>query len=233
MTNLDVRKALNFAIDRGAINDTFYEGQMVPQTISDIPPNARGFLDSWTPYPYDPDESKRLLAQAGYPDGFDLTVRWGVNPSIPEIGEIAEAITGYWNNVGVRANLEFVEASRFRNLRRNWGMNRAVSISGIGYINLEFQLPLNMKLQATSEHWFDHPELNRLIALYEVELVEERRDELVTQIGQFLYDNHATGSLFWILPVLGMDQNIIEEYSAHVSVWGPTAKYEYATLVKK
>ena len=233
LTNLDVRKALNFAIDRGAINDTFYEGQMVPQTIFDIPPNARGFLDSWTPYPYDPDESRRLLAQAGYPDGFDLTVRWGVNPSIPEIGEIAEAITGYWNNVGVRANLEFVEASRFRNLRRNWGMNRAVSISGIGYINLEFQLLLNMKLQASSEHWFDHPELNRLIALYEVELVEERRDELVTEIGQFLYDNHATGPLSWILPMLGMDQSIIEEYSGHVSVWGPTAKYEYATLVKK
>ena len=93
--------------------------------------------------------------QAGYADGFDLDVRWGLNPSIPEIGDIAEAITAYWNEVGVRANLEFLESSRFRNLRRNWGMNNAVSISGIGYINLEFQLPLNMKLQAASEHWFD------------------------------------------------------------------------------
>ena len=55
----------------------------------------------------------------------------------------------------------------------------------------------------------------------------------MTEIGQFLYDNHATGPMFWILPVMGMDHSIIEEYSAHISVWGPTAKYEYATLVKK
>ena len=233
LTKLEVRKALNYAINREAINDSFYEGQMVPQTISDIPPNARGFQDSWTPYPYDPDESRRLLAQAGYADGFDLTVRWGLNPSIPEIGDIAEAITAYWNEVGVRATLEFTEGSRFRNLRRNWGMNRAVAIAGIGYINLEFQLPLNMKLQASSEHWFDHPELSRLVDMYAEELVPERRDQLVTEIGQFLYDNHATGPMFWILPVMGMDHSIIEEYSAHISVWGPTAKYEYATLVKR
>ena len=233
LTKLDVRKALNYAIDREAINDSFYEGQMVPQTISDIPPNARGFQDSWTPYPYDPDESRRLLAQAGYADGFDLTVRWGLNPSIPEIGDIAEAITAYWNEIGVRANLEFTEGSRFRNLRRNWGMNNAVAIAGIGYINLEFQLPLNMKLQASSEHWFDHPELSLLVDMYAEELVPERREQLVTEIGQFLYDNHSTGPMFWILPVMGMDHSIIEEYSAHISVWGPTAKYEYATLVKR
>ena len=233
LTNLDVRKALNFAIDRETINDSFYEGRMVPQTISDIPPNAKGFQDSWTPYPYDPEESRRLLAQAGYTDGFDLDVRWGLNPSIPEIGDIAEAITAYWKEVGVNANLEFVESSRFRNLRRNWGMNNAVSISGIGYINLEFQLALNMKLQAASEHWFDHPVLSTLVDAYAEELVPERREQLVTEIGQFLYDNHSTGPMFWILPVMGMDHSIIEEYSAHISVWGPTAKYEYATLVKR
>ena len=112
-------------------------------------------------------------------------------------------------------------------------MNNAVAIAGIGYINLEFQLPLNMKLQASSEHWFDHPELSLLVDMYAEELVPERREQLVTEIGQFLYDIHSTGSTFWILPVMGMDHSIIEEYSAHISVWGPTAKYEYATLVKR
>ncbi len=233
LTNLNVRKALNYAINREAINESFYEGRMVPQTISDIPPNARGFQDSWTPYPYNPDEARRLLAEAGYADGFDLAVRWGLNPSIPEIGDIAEAITAYWKEVGVNANLEFVESSRFRNLRRNWGMNRAVAIAGIGYINLEFQLPLNMKLQASSEHWFDHPELSLLVDMFAEELDPNRREQLVTEIGQFLYDNHSTGPMFWILPVMGMDHSVIEEYSAHISVWGPTAKYEYATLVKR
>ena len=123
LTNLDVRKALNFAIDREAINDSFYEGRMVPQTISDIPPNARDSRIRGRPIP------TTLKSREGFlgPSRLRRRIRPGCSLGLESIH------TGDWRHcgshhrllkeVGVNANLEFVESSRFRNLRRNWGMN--------------------------------------------------------------------------------------------------------------
>ena len=53
------------------------------------------------PLPYDPAKAKQLLAEAGYPNGFEATIRY-VSGRWSGDDQVAEAMQGFWNNVGIR-----------------------------------------------------------------------------------------------------------------------------------
>lgn len=113
LKDVRVRQALNYAVDKEAIIDTILDGYgtVIGQAI---PPNYVGYNPPANagPYPYDPEKAKDLLAQAGYADGFTLDL------DIPATGlgpmkETGEAITGYWEAIGVRVNIHLWEWGSF------------------------------------------------------------------------------------------------------------------------
>lgn len=65
-----VRQALNYAIDFSAISEGLFEGQVERMSNMFNPPYDHPTLEA---YPYDPDRARDLLAEAGYPDGFELS----------------------------------------------------------------------------------------------------------------------------------------------------------------
>lgn len=67
-----VRRALNLAIDRDAISETAMLGYMKPAGQPGTP-LTYGYEPLLGPFEYDPEQSKALLAEAGYPDGFSVT----------------------------------------------------------------------------------------------------------------------------------------------------------------
>ena len=68
-----VRKALSLAINRQAIVDRVFEGSAVIATQL-LPEGFYGYNDDLKPEPYDPARAKQLLAEAGFPDGFKVTL---------------------------------------------------------------------------------------------------------------------------------------------------------------
>ncbi|CAH2601745.1 glutathione ABC transporter periplasmic binding protein [Rhodovastum atsumiense] len=74
-----VRQALNYAIDRQAFNRVVFNGFAQPLD-SAIPPGL-GFYVKQTPYTHDVAKAKKLLAEAGYPNGFETEI-WGANNSL-------------------------------------------------------------------------------------------------------------------------------------------------------
>jgi peptide/nickel transport system substrate-binding protein len=99
-----VRKALNLAINRDEIAETVMGGMALPasQVVVD---GVFGHDPSLQPYPYDPAEAKRLLAEAGYPNGFSLTLN---APSDRYINgaQVAQAITAMLSQIGLNVTLE-------------------------------------------------------------------------------------------------------------------------------
>lgn len=92
-----VRQALNYAIDREAIAKNIFKGEATP-TGASMPLNAWMGIE---PYPYDPAKAKQLLAEAGYPNGFSLTLKTlTANPGA-ELPTIGEAVAMYWKAIGV------------------------------------------------------------------------------------------------------------------------------------
>jgi len=73
LTKKEVRQAINMAIDKESIVDDIYMGTAIVAKTG-VPPGVLGHHDGIADYPYDPERAKELLAEAGYPDGFEVTL---------------------------------------------------------------------------------------------------------------------------------------------------------------
>ena len=104
-----VRRAINEAIDAKSIVRDFYDTSAVP--ADEFLPAAVGPHGVKVAYPYDPGDARRLLAQAGFPNGF-ATRFWYMTaprPYLPEPQRVAEAIQADLSRVGIRATLQGLE----------------------------------------------------------------------------------------------------------------------------
>jgi dipeptide transport system substrate-binding protein len=106
LDNLEVREALDMAINKKAIIEAVYQGAGQAAT-NPMPPTQWSYDKSLQDAQYDPDKAKALLAKAGFADGFDLTL-WAMpvqRPYNPNARLMAEMIQADWAKIGVRAKI--------------------------------------------------------------------------------------------------------------------------------
>ncbi|MDQ7792935.1 MAG: ABC transporter substrate-binding protein [bacterium] len=102
-----VRQAITHAIDRQALVDTFMHGfAMVADSA--LPRGFYSYRSQQPAFNYDPSKARRLLADAGYPNGLATKLLVPVG-QIPGIEAIAEAVQGMLLEVGIRAELDIME----------------------------------------------------------------------------------------------------------------------------
>lgn len=111
LRDVRVRKALSLAINRTGIRDRIMDGFSVPAGQL-MPEGASGHDPSLKPDPYDPAQARKLLTEAGYPDGFGLTLH-GPNNRYVNDSAVAEAIAQGWTRVGVRTAVDTMPAATF------------------------------------------------------------------------------------------------------------------------
>ncbi|MGH7320484.1 MAG: ABC transporter substrate-binding protein [Candidatus Rokuibacteriota bacterium] len=111
----EVRQALSLALDRKQIGERFYFGTAAPAAGPHwFHPGTLGWNPAWKPDPYDPARAKKLLADEGYPNGFTIPLRLFTMPGVTELPALGEAIAGYWEKIGVKADL----------IRTEWAVHR-------------------------------------------------------------------------------------------------------------
>ena len=233
LLKLEVRKALNIAINREEMNQVFYGGEMAFMPVTHIfPPSDYGFKDSFVPYPYEPEEAKRLLTEAGYPNGFKMEVKFGASSVIPEVGDLTETVSNYWKAVGIQVD-SVDETDSLWGQMKEYGLDVGAAMMPFGRVSHELQMVLNLKIpehidKNFTSHTFDHPDLGRMIKEFEVTIDKEKRVRQMEALGDFLYNNYATVPLFWYFQTYGYDPGVIEEY---LGLRSATVKWEYAKLV--
>ena len=104
--NLKVRLAINHAIDKATIIETLYQGRAIPAK-NPIPPTLWSYDHAIEDYAYDPELAKQLLAEAGYPDGFETTL-WALpvpRAYIPDGIALAEELQSELQDIGIAAKI--------------------------------------------------------------------------------------------------------------------------------
>jgi len=102
-SDVRVRQAVNYAINRPLINKGLFNDKAI-LCAGPISPRTFGADRTLKPYPYDPAKAKQLLAEAGYPNGFEGRLAFGTY--MPQIQEQAEAIGSDLAKVGIQVKLE-------------------------------------------------------------------------------------------------------------------------------
>jgi peptide/nickel transport system substrate-binding protein len=128
LSDVRIRKALSLAINRQEIVDTLLGGLgALPSTQQAL--NIRGddvapwLGEKWGPkmadlWRYDPDEAKKLIAEAGYGSGFSADIWTAPDTSAPFLGDIIVAMASYWAQVGFQANIISVDSAAWVANRR-------------------------------------------------------------------------------------------------------------------
>jgi dipeptide transport system substrate-binding protein len=110
-----VRKAISMAINKKAIIDGVYLGTGVAAK-NPIPPSMWSYNDSIKDDPFDPDAAKKLLAQAGFPNGLETDI-WAMpvqRPYNPNAKRIAELMQADLAKIGVKAEIKSYEWGEYR-----------------------------------------------------------------------------------------------------------------------
>ena len=118
IADIKVREALNLAVNREELAEFIFGGLASPAAVYPVPASAPVVDLTLQPYPYDPQRAKELLAEAGYGDGFEVTVHSYPRSDVPEGPRMILALAGYFDEIGVKANILPTEYSKYRTGRR-------------------------------------------------------------------------------------------------------------------
>ena len=111
-SDIGVRQAMSYAINRQEVCDTFYQGFAEPGGRWFMDEHSWGWDPAWQPDPYDPVEAAALLDAAGYPGAFDdpvITLYATLGPAL----DLMQVLQGYWDAAGIQVDIQIVDLSVF------------------------------------------------------------------------------------------------------------------------
>ncbi len=206
-----VRQAMAYALDIDKMLKDLLGGTGRRATAP-IPSTVFGYAPQ-TPYTYDPNKAKQLLADAGHAGGFDAGVIW--NPgSAPQDRELLQAMISYWNAIGVRVKSQEMErAVWIDNLNKlNWDMDLQANAVTTG--DADFTLGRLYHSRA-NRNGYKNPDLDKILDDAVATVDQEKRKQLYAQANKIVWDD-AVG----IFPA---ELSNVFAYRKRVSGFTPTA----------
>ena len=111
LNDVRVRQALSIAINRPSIVEHIMENEAIP-TGQFLAQGASTYVPGLDPPKYDPEHAKQLLAEAGYPNGFRMTLH-GPNDRYVNDAKIIQAVGQMWSRIGVQTTVDAITWSNF------------------------------------------------------------------------------------------------------------------------
>lgn len=192
--DIRVRWALQHAIDKDLILETVLEGISVDAT-GPVPQSANFYDGNVTKYPYDLERARELLAEAGYPSGFDVTLYTYIGgPAVPVMTVIQDMLRQVGINVDLRA-LEIADWSQTVRVSEIPGTFMRITRSGDPH-EYVFSMLNSASIPQNNYGRYSNPELDELINAAGAITDNEERARLYDEIQELVVDEAVNVWLF-------------------------------------
>lgn len=188
LTDVRVRRAINLAVNVSEIMQKVLGGMAV-HTPAGTNPMAFGFDPAIKPYAYDPERAKKLLAEAGFPNGFEVTLNTYTG-SVVNVEQVAQAVMGYLSRVWIRIKpRHFADVGQYlANFRTSkldgvtlasWGYNSVFDSDAIYYIHFHSGEPYAYNTSKEMDQWLEEARAT---------VDPKKRQELYSRFQRFIVD---------------------------------------------
>ena len=179
-----VRRALNMAVDRAAIQRTIMRGLSIPTTIM-VAPGVNGNMPQYDKAtPVDIEGAKKLLAEAGYPNGFEFQLNCPNNRYVND-EEICQALVGMWAKIGVNVKLAAEPMASFIAKVQNFDSSAYMLGWGVATYDALYSLQSLVRTRTTGADGnfnfgrVSDPALDKIIDASKTETDTAKRDQLL------------------------------------------------------
>lgn len=201
-----VRQAFNYAVDQESIIKHIHEDQVYPLKGL-LGPQMTGYDPDLNNYPFDAEKAKKLLAQAGYPNGLSVDF-YSPSGRYSKDLETAQAVASQLAKAGIRANLKTPEWAIYETDVNNgkYGMylygRGSVDDPEAFYIRY-FRSGRDRRLS------YKNPEFDKIFDQQSETFDPEKREELLRQLGKILHEDCPTIPLYNTADAYGVRRDLI------------------------
>jgi len=194
LTDIRVRRALSMSINRQAITERLMAGAGIPANQM-MPQATTGFASDIPPITFDANEAKRLLSEAGYPNGLSIVLS-GANDRYINDAQIQQSIAQMWTRIGVRTRVDstpyasfVVRAARFELSAFMMGWSNATGEPSPGYRALIASQDRERGWGLTNRGRYSNPLFDRTLLQSVSDMDTGRRDQATLELARIVAED--------------------------------------------
>ena len=218
-----VRQAANLAIDRKTINQALTLGRS-RLTNSIIPESFEFYWQPPAPV-FDPGKAKQLLAEAGYPNGFDA----GEYYTDSSYSNVGEAVVNYLGEVGISAKLRPLERAAFFKGYADKALKNMIQGGSGAFGNAATRLEAFVVKGGTYAYG-NYPEIDALFQQQAIELDHKRRAATLEKMQQLVYEKAIYAPIWLLAFINGVGPRVGESGFGLIAGFAYTGPYEDITI---
>jgi peptide/nickel transport system substrate-binding protein len=200
-----VRQALQYAVDVDALIKGLFNGRATRLQGQFALPWQFGFDPERQAKPYDPDKAKQMIAEAGYPDGFDITFKYSAGRYVQD-KEVGQAIAAQLAKVGIRCKQEVLESGTFLTQLINLQLNDMYIVGSLSPPDINFSLQV---FETGFMHsYYSNPKFDELFRKAAKLVDPAERMSLYKQINTILDEDPPYVPLYYPNDHYGARQNV-------------------------
>ncbi|SFD96013.1 peptide/nickel transport system substrate-binding protein [Lentibacillus persicus] len=229
LDQVEVRQAINHAIDRDAIAEAMYAGYANPAKNM-LPPSYMGYNDEIEPYAYDPAKAEELLAEAGYEDGLEIEL-WTMpvaRPYMPDPETVAEIVQNNLAEIGIEVSIVREEWAPY--LEKTLEGEQELFMLGWSGTNGDPDYFLSSLLHgdnvgSSNRTFYENDDVDELLNNAKTSIDQEERAAFYKEAQALIHEDAPTVNLVHSTPVLAA-AGYVENYVPHPSTSESLAEVE-------